>query len=476
MSQTATCVGTVHKSDESTDSLVTFTASGGTITNAGIFTPTSVGSASVVAASTEDTTKSSAPYTIAVTQDVSTLPNITSLSPPWFYADAETSQAIQINGSNFAAGQTLDFVYDGGKGGGQTIPSGQTSTQLNLTYFFDTSHYSPGWIDFSVCENSDLTNCGTMAYWAFVGNQNVLSISPTDEISVLDQAQAAQQNGILREYQPDGTPISAEPVGALDAGVATDDKTNDVAISQSTTVVNVVGKGGADAQGQTMGITAKNGYVFVTEPSVNSMGCLDITQPIGSQPFTLSLAGNQPWSLDAGVFGGGTYAFSFSRIDVSLHKTEACATTEAVPPLVLPGITPANTLQSTSPAIGGWHVVVFDEGPAAGIVAVLSAGDNVLDLVNASTMTVIGSPIKLPGVPFRIAKDVTNGKVVIAFADVKHKLTTYSSIDPIAPDPASTLTVLKATDTLLSVGFGVSTDGTKLYSAQRSALHILQNQ
>jgi len=491
MSQTATCVGTVHKSDGSTDSLVSFTATDGTITSAGIFTPTSVGSASFVAKSTEDPTKSSAPYIITVTQDASTLPNIDSLSPPWLYADAEDPfQPLQINGSNFASGQTL--TWNGFPLADMTVPSGFSSTQLSLSVPLATGDYSPGWINLSVCENSNDTNCGTMGRWAFTGNQNILAIAPDGTIIALDQAQGAPdgQNGYLRAYDSKGNSTASCLVGALRHSIAIDDKTGFVIVDGAAYDAGegtdpILGGCSVDMSpfpptypsGTTMASGAKGGYQCSLQSynSTDNLSCYDLTGgPFSPATLYTATVGNQPWSLDMGTFGTETDAFVFSRNDASLHNVRASDAFEETKPLVLPGITPASA--RTDPNTGGWYVSVFDSGPASGIIAVLSTTDGVIDLVNASTMTVIGSPIKLPGVPFRMTKDIANGKIIIAFADVADGITTYSSIDPMAANPASTLTVLQSTDTLLSVGLGVSTDGTKLYSAQRSALHVPANQ
>jgi hypothetical protein len=280
--------------------------------------------------------------------------------------------------------------------------------------------------------------------------------------------------GSVFEYDSTGTLKSTSGTAAI--GIAVDNKTNDVVATGEVSAVDIFGKGGVDSGNPGVGIAANNGSTCAAEPA-GDIACDDLTQPFGSQVFNPVSTGTEPWAIDAGTFGSETDYFDFSREGTpTLWKSKVSAgkpTVVGSEPLA--SITAASALQAAHPGTGGWFTIVFDKGPASGISATLSTGDNVLDLVNASTMKAMGSPIKLPGIPFRMAKDVTNGKIIIAFADTTNAVTTYSSIDPTASDPASTLTVLKATDTLLSVGLAVSSDGTKIYSCQRNACHVLTN-
>jgi L-alanine-DL-glutamate epimerase-like enolase superfamily enzyme len=138
-------------------------------------------------------------------------------------------------------------------------------------------------------------------------------------------------------------------------------------------------------------------------------------------------------------------------------------------PLVLTGFTPASQLAGTTN--GGWQVAAISSGPAAGNGAVLSAYDKALSIDDLATMTELHR-VSLTGIPFRIAADETHGTVIVAYADVDAGLTRYASVD-VATGSVTPLTV---TSTLLSVGFGVSSDGTKLYSCMRDKCEVLPNQ
>jgi hypothetical protein len=191
---------------------------------------------------------------------------------------------------------------------------------------------------------------------------------------------------------------------------------------------------------------------------------------------TASNLGNYPEAIACATLGGETDAYVVSINDSPtplLHKVrESDAYTGEEPALALPGFTPWSTVLAANPVGGGVQIVVFASGPAAGTVAVLSAYDQVLDLVNASTWTLIKS-VKLSGIPFRIVADLTHGNVIVAYADVANARTTYGSVAALSGVVNPPLT---STSSLLSVGFAVSADGTKLYSAQRNQIQVLPNQ
>ena len=429
-----------------------------------------------------DTTNYAA-TTDTVSLTVNPLADITSISPATFWLDDWAILiSSTINGTGFAAGQTLhflDFPWSD-----TVIPSGFTSTQLSLLSSFDTPRYSPGWITPVICENANDTNCGDPGHWAFMGGQNVLAIGKkSGEVFVLDQAQGAPagQNGFVRKHKPNGTADGSFSVGAINHSIAVDE-------TMSTGAVVVDGFGSDEAGNSFVMLypnppsssaliladAASNGYSCFVQTSNNSVSCYDLTLGDGTEPVVSALnIGDQPWGIDIGVFGSETLAAVYTRNDHSVHKIRASDAFVEGSPLVIPGIMPSSTVRATTATAGGWFVNVFDSGPAAGIGAVLSAPDNVLVLFNVNTWAVIGSSIKLTGVPFRMAKDATNGKIYIAFADTVNGVTTFASIDPTAADPASTLTALSKTDSLLCVGLGVDLAGANLYCAQRNQLDLI---
>jgi len=114
--------------------------------------------------------------------------------------------------------------------GDTTLPSGTDPSQIAANLSFDTRHYSPGWITFSVSCPSGASNSANVA---FVGNQNTLALSAGGEMYQLDQAQGAPagQNGFVRTFNPNGTGQGSFLVGALANGIAFGDTTGQVLVS-----------------------------------------------------------------------------------------------------------------------------------------------------------------------------------------------------------------------------------------------------
>jgi hypothetical protein len=311
-----------------------------------------------------------------------------------------------------------------------------------------------------------------------LGAQNYCAASASGEIFCLDQAQGlfstSAQNGYVRKYKADGTADGSFLVGAHKS-IAVDDKTGNVLVDGGDFDENgaqtVPGVASAPA-GAVSGNAADNGYGCVAQPSNNSASCYDLVGGNIIVPLaTATGLGNHPESIAMGTFGVETDAFVVSVDGTpSLYKVRASdAYTGEEPALALPGITPMSSLPNV--VTGGWQVVVFDSGSASGTAAVLSTYDHLLVLVNTSTWTVTKS-VSLSGTPFRIATDVANGRIIVAYANPANATTTYDAVDALS----GVVTPLSSTSSLLSVGLVVSSDGTKLYSSQRNQLEVKQAQ
>jgi hypothetical protein len=401
------------------------------------------------------------------------VPNVTAVFPGAIFVDwANVDIAgVVLSGSNFVI---TDTVYPTGFND-ILSESLVNSTEISLELQFGQD-YSPGWLTFAVCENSNDTNCGTSQSMAFLGAQNYLATSPSGEFFFLDQAQGlpAGQNGYVRTYASSGTSNGSFFVGGLYHSIAVDPTTGYVIIDGgnvnedgSPTFIAPQGfpSGAVDA------CAAYNGYAAFVQPANNSASFYALTGGSGSQPtvHTASSLGTTPWAIAMGTFGSETDAFVVSVGDTPspmLHKVRASdAYTGEEPALSLTGISPLSTVVSASLYAGGLEEVVFDSGPDSGTVAVLSTYDQLLLFVNTSTWAVTKS-VQLSGVPFRIVADKANGRVLVAYANFASVTTTYAWVN------ASTgvITPLTATSSLLSVGLGFN--GTNIISTQRNQIDL----
>ena len=132
--QTSTCSATVTGTG-SYSSAVTWTATGGTITSAGVFTPSATGTATITATSTQDSTKSgNASVTVP-----NPVPSITGLLPPSVAVGASDT-SVAISGSGFTGktsaaldGVSLYTTFGSSSSIQATIPASMLgSAQLHL--------------------------------------------------------------------------------------------------------------------------------------------------------------------------------------------------------------------------------------------------------------------------------------------------------------------------------------------------------
>jgi hypothetical protein len=478
----------------SANTAVTWTASTGTISSTGLYTAPSVGAdtpATITATSKADTSKSAS-------ASVTVMPaprTITGISPAGIYFDRDLPvlRDIQVNGTGFLAGDHGKFSPSLFAGSALLVNSNQIVFSIGL----DTHHWSPGWFSVQIC-NSDESQCSNAMDFAFFGNQNTLASSGT-ELFQLDPGQGLPigQNGFLRKFTPAGSADGSFFVGVLDLGLSFDTSTGDLDFSA---VLGVMGGIVArDVNGTFVNAAGNNAILPVatatqggincftqSTSTTNGIGCFDTVQ--ASPAITFAAAGQEAWSLAMTSGCGGNDAFVLDRqgtgggLQLSrfgISKSGGIVTIAPGGSLTLTGFTSADTLRAALPSSGGWHIALLDTGTHACTVAVmapiLNADQSVsykLELVDGTTMQQIGPSIALPANSFRIAADNTHQAFIVASADAPAILTHFTKVDA----ATRVTSQLSATTPLLAVGLLVSTDGTKIYAAQRDQLAVLNNQ
>lgn len=424
------------------------------------------------------------PASVSVTVNSSSAgPTIGSIFPQSIYLDQEGAvNKVQINGSGFLPGCVLhDSLF-----GDTTLPSASNPNQIVVDLSFDTPHYSPGWVTFSVSCPGGASNSASLP---FVGNQNTLALSASGELYQLDQAQGAPagQNGFVRIFNPNGTSsgIGSFPVGAPANGIAFSDTTGQVLVSYpggpvlmydpvTGMAVNTAGV----TPGPSVGVATKNGLGCATEPQPQPMqgnlSCFVVSLNLFNPPFISVVSGTQPWSLAMATLGTETDAVVYSRESTEIRRYSVLDVNDSTRitfkgGFTLTGITPENQLQGG--VNGGWQVVTFTSGLASGVAAFLSQFDRTLVFIDLNSMTELRR-VTLQGIPFRIAPDESHGTVIAALADVNAGLTRFAKVDV----ASAAVTNLNSTSSLLTTGLAVSADGRSIYGAMRGELAVLNNQ
>ena len=478
--QASTCTATVQGVGNYNPN-ITLTASAGTLSAATVtsggtatFTAPTVASSTVVtltATSVQDATKS---LTVQIAVGP-LIPAITGIVPDWAYLDGSAGiGGIQINGSGFAAGETQNIATPNlgtpntPLFGGLVLAQGTASNQVVIGLGIGSAQYSPGWFDFSVTTAQG--NASNVRRLAFVGNYNTLAIAPGGELFQHDQAQGlpvTSDNGFVRKFKADATADgSFHPGASVDNSISVDDKSGDVVVDAA--VYNASGNliGGAAADGNSsafMADAAKSGQNCIARPSGNIISCYIVGETGAS--LQSATVGVQPWAITMVQPASELDAIVYSRGDSTLWRVSVPDMTIRGS-VALTGIAPVPT--SGPGLIGGWYL---GSGLLGKTVAFLSTVDEQLVFVNVSTMSVT-KQVDLKALlgtgnvhPFRVALDEPHGKALVAVADTDAGITRFVSID----STTGAMTTIAATSTLLSVGFGVSADGTTLYSCQRSA-------
>ena len=470
-------------------------AAAGAINSGGLFTAATAVSAdtmvTVTATAAADTTKS------AMAQfEVTIASIITSIAPPVFRCDAECGMVTEtMSGSGFQIGDTVNTVPNAWPQLVELVNPDEVYYVMGL----DTFHSSPGSFTFTDCRGTT-TTCSNPWNTAFTGNQNDLVIGPDGELYNLDRVA-----GYIWKFKADATPDGNINTGPLAEEVsiafdATNDSVWENQYSSGLTDGYSAATGAPVASsanaGNLLSDSAVEDSVYCgTENTAGDIACL-FTKTI-YPTFAYASAGMEPYSivmltLNQGTQSPETDAFVYDREGLALYDyvitppsgsatipTIALKPFQAplVNPLILAGLMPADTLTNTGK--GGWYLARFETGPAAGTVALLSAFDNVVVFVNAGTMTEIKSvPLNLPAQPasgsaFRLAADETNGRAIVAIANVGASTSTTF----LAVTPAGTVTPLAAVaQNVIAVGLGVSADGTKIYACMRNQCDALPNQ
>lgn len=403
---------------------------------------------------------------------------ITSLALPWLYCDGACGiVGFPVYGTGFALSDI--FHAAAGTAGILGGVSYVNSTQVNVQLIEGSDNTSPGWQDYKDCDSAD-TNCSNQKSQALIGNQNLFVLLSDGRGFAYDPAQGLPhgQNGYMRRFTAGMSLDASYFVGTGGASLAYDEATQNIVLCGIGSVgvadldMNIVG-GASTGNYRCVGVAASSGISCSTQNLGNTLGCFPTTAVNAVMTFVSTPA--DPFSIAMGKLGTQVVAVVYSReagVLSAYGVTNSSGTIgiNLIASLALTGITPASQLAGTGK--GGWQVAIFSSGPAAGKGAFLSAADNKVIIFDVATMTQVGNPITLSGVPFRIAADETHGNLIVANADSDARLTRYDSIAL----ATGTVTRLHSTSTLLSVGFAVSADGTKLYSASRDAAEALPNQ
>lgn len=410
--QTSTCAATVTGTGAFTTD-VTWSATGGTVTSDGVFTPSGGGIASCTANSTQTgytSVSGSANITVSVVP-----PNITNISPRYTACDGFCSNVSYT--VNCTGCENGDLFHDA-TGLFSTdltlsITPGQTSFTFALPWQLGT--FEP-WLNTWEIEHPG-GSYGISWNTAFLGtgSQSTLAFSPVTG-TLFEDDQKSGQVYTLNTLGTSGTLLTGVLPTSTPTQIAVDDVSGDVAYvsTGNNPQVAVYDESGTQQCTLSLGMTAvsgigaKGGYIVVTDPTDNLVGIAKMDCS-GYQSITVA---GQPWAV-AMTNGTELDAYVLSRDQWSANSlpglTKIAVSSGTIKGSVeLSGLTPVSTVRASNQYGALYQVQAFTNTP---IAAVLSTSDGVVQLVSTNTTGTntmqVTQTASISQVPYAIAADET---------------------------------------------------------------------
>ncbi len=512
--QTSTCAASVLNT---TNTAVTWTASAGTITSAGVLSvPMSVSAGTIVtvtATSVADTTKSAnAQVTVMERQiviawsgtgDPNTDPNL--LLSPITLPHAAQPEGVAVFDVTIAGAQAGDIATGIDPLGSAT----HTITAKDVTNgYFEMA--------FAICDYGCGEKSGfldglvvTAAYAPHFIKVWVASVDGTIQSNTFwipfttdQQTMIPSKDGTTAYFAP-GYPFAVQKYALADGtnkgtvmgddnlSIAIDDQTGDLLTNgvvipyawgttvyytstlENSTTTNVLSINNSTSD-FLMAIATKSGSGYATDTIAGKLDKIDLSQMAVVDSVA---AGAYAWTMDTATVNGSDLIATYSAEDTAIRFSDK--NLNLISSLTLTGVTPAGTIWQTEYTTGGWPFRLFKSGTAV----LLSSHDKQLieTALDSSQTLHVAEQTTLTGNPIGIAKDETHQAVIVWYAGTATGKTTLESFD-LATLTGTTI----ASSNSLPIGFEasgvlVSNDGTKLYvggidATGNPAFFILANQ
>ena len=442
--QTAQLGCAVTMSDSTTTGACTITSSNSAVASINattdMLTAIAAGTANIVATSTLNSAKSSAPATLTVKRATPVITSVSlyGASDDWMFCPISCSKAIlafAINGTGFQVGDQFSFS-------GYWAPFTLTAANINSngtqaviggSTFGDTiigASQPPNFIYFTDVPQDGTPESNTVAF-AYLDGYNSASHGPNGEL-------LNQYMGKAYVWQNAGGSLT-NTLSFSDGGVSNivyeTDGNNPyfVAVGYYALDGTVISGPSSDGWPES-GTSAENGTVIVTEPGGNEVA---LYKPV---PFPQNPQANRvpvevmPYTSVMTTINGNTFGFVASVDGTpTLWKIDTNGTTVGSAPLT--GFTSRSDINATNRFLtGGWPMAVFHTGTAAGKVAVVSTHDKSLLLYDGGNNTLpLLQTVALPcEIPWAVDAVDSTGKLVVACIKVAgwtDSGTTFLSVD-----------------------------------------------
>lgn len=328
LGQTATCTATVAGTGNYSTS-VTWTATGGTITQSGVFTPSGTGTGSCKAISTQDSTKS-ATASISITSTpvaVATVTGISVVASPSSISTSQTATCVATVSGTGAYSSAVTWTATGGNitSGGVLTPSGAGIATCKA------SSAMTGYTNISGSANVNVTSAGpAITGITLVCMPTTITTTQTATCTPTVTGTGSFTNTVNLSISPSGggtisassgvasgTAITFTPPGNAETATITASSTQDPTKIASAVVVVTTTTGGAVCSSLSLGDMASlNG--FVPFPSTNAWNTDISNAPLDPNNSTIAAAfAGDHLHPDFSSVAGGNYGIPYVIVDSS---------------------------------------------------------------------------------------------------------------------------------------------------------------
>lgn len=312
------------------------------------------------------------------------VPVVAAVTPERIFCRSECVQAITVKGSGFYEGGAVTVRLPGTSlTRTVTVPAGTNGAEFTVSQSFDEGagasegSYSPGWVEVSVASPPG-PGGGTSnsARVAFLGSENTLELSDTHAFQ-LDQGRGEIHRFRLSDEVLEGS----FTVGRLTYDHDVDPVAGIVVTSHDDHAVDTWNLDGTPAaisrftnDHLPLAVAAGGGHACFTRDLSDEVATFPLDQ---GMVLSLSVAaiGDQPHPVRVSHLGADPVCVGFNREDLVLWAIRL-PDMNLLHFTTLVGLTQASKLAGTGR--GGWALVTFATGPAAGKAVVLAAADTIL--------------------------------------------------------------------------------------------------
>jgi hypothetical protein len=368
MAQTSTCSANVIGTNASSNAVV-WSATGGTITSGGIFTPLGVGTGTCTATSTQDSTKSAtATIGISAAPASATVTSIAVVANPSSINTSQTSTCLANVSGTGAFSKNVVWSATGGTitTGGVFTPSGAGTGTCTATSAQDSTKFASASIGISAAPTS-----ATVTGIAVVANPSSINTSQTATCIAAVSGTGAFSKNVT--WSATGGTITSGGV-FTPSGVGT-----------GTCIATSAQSGYSNVSGQaTINVTGSGTATLTVNASTLAFGTVNLNTS-ATQSVTLTSTGTTAVTISGASVSGTGFSISGASFPLTLNPNQTTQLFVVFDPTV------------AGSATGQLKITSNSSSAATTVVSLTGSGHSIVYQVNLSWIAPASSPVPVTG-------------------------------------------------------------------------------